>query len=179
VIQDLRSGKMIGMRIEREGLYFLDQAKKGTCNHAQTLHPNLWHQRLGHPSAKVSYLFPKVNSCSHDKCLICPLAKQTRLPFSSSSITSTSPFDLIHVDIWGGYKVASISGAKYFLTIVGDHTRCTWIYLMKHKSDTKDLLVNFINMVENQFDFKVKIIRSDNGLEFKLESFYANKGIIH
>jgi hypothetical protein len=50
---------------------------------------------------------------------------------------------------------------------------------MKHKSDTKDLLVNFINMVENQFDFKVKIIRSDNGLEFKLESFYANKGIIH
>jgi len=50
---------------------------------------------------------------------------------------------------------------------------------MKHKSDTKDLLVNFINMVENQFDFKVNIIRSDNGLEFKLESFYANKGIIH
>jgi hypothetical protein len=41
VIQDLRSGKMIGTGIEREGLYFLDQAKKGTCNHAQNLHPNL------------------------------------------------------------------------------------------------------------------------------------------
>jgi hypothetical protein len=34
-------------------------------------------------------------------------------------------------------------------------------------------------MVENQFDFKVNIIRSDSGLEFKLESFYANKCIIH
>jgi len=50
---------------------------------------------------------------------------------------------------------------------------------MKHKSDTRDLLVNFINMAENQFDSKVKIIRSDNGLEFKLESFYTNNGIIH
>ena len=105
---------MIRTEIEREGLYFLDQAKKGTCNHAQTLHLNLWHQRLRHPSAKVSQLFPKVNSCSHDKCLICLLAKQTRLPFSSSSITSTSPFDLIHVDILGGYKVASTSVQNIF-----------------------------------------------------------------
>jgi hypothetical protein len=111
--------------------------------------------------------------------LIYPLAKQTRLPFSSSSITTISPFDLIHVDIWGGYKVPSILGAKYFLTIVDDHTKCTWIYLIKHKSDTRDLLVNFINMAENQFDSKVKMIHSDNGLEFKLESFYAHKSIIH
>jgi len=44
---------------------------------------------------------------------------------SVSKTNKTSPFDLIHVDIWGGYKVASISGAKYFLTIVDDHTRCT------------------------------------------------------
>jgi hypothetical protein len=111
--------------------------------------------------------------------LIYPLAKQTRLPFSSSSITTISLFDLIHVDIWGDYKVLSILSVKYFLTIIDDHTKCTWIYLMKHKSDTRDLLVNFINMAENQFDSKVKMIHSDNGLEFKLESFYAHKSIIH
>jgi len=179
VIQDLNPGKMIGTGIEQEGLYFLDQAKKGTCNHAKTSNPSLWHQHLGHPSTKVSPLFPKVNSCFNDKCLIFPLAKQTRLSFSSSSITTTSSFDLIHVDIWGGYKIPSISGAKYFLTIIDDHTRYTWIYLMKHKSDTRDFLVNFINMAENQLDSKVKMIRSYNGLQFKLESFYAHKGIIH
>ena len=88
-------------------------------------------------------------------------------------------FDVIHVDIWGGYNVLSILGAKYSLTIVDDHTRCTWIYLMKQKSDTRDLLVNFINMAENQFNSKVKMIHSDNGVEFKLESFYAHKCIIH
>ena len=50
---------------------------------------------------------------------------------------------------------------------------------MKHKSDTKDLLVKFIHMVETQFNTKVKIIRSDNGPEFKLENFYVLKGIMH
>ena len=183
VIQDLRSGKMIGTGIEREGLYHLQQTKKRSCNHAQITNPNLWHQRLGHPSDKVSQLFSfphfKNKSCYKDTCLICPLAKQTRLSFPLSSITIIFPFELIHVDIWGGYKVSSISGANYFLTIVDDHTRCTWIYLMKHKSQVRDLLVNFINMVENQFNYKVRIIRSDNGLEFKIHNFYATKGIIH
>jgi len=175
--QDLRSEKMIGTGIERKGLYFLNQAKKGTCNHAKTSNPNLWHQRLGHLLTKVSPLFSKVNSCSNDKCLICPLAKQTRLSFSSSSIITTSSFDLIHVDIWGGYKIPSISGAKYFLMMI--ILDAHGFYLMKHKSDTRDLLVNFINMAENQFDSKVKMICCDNGLEFKLESFYAHKGITH
>ena len=153
------------------------------CNHTKASNPSFWHQHLGHPSAKVTPLFNSScfwnKACNTNKCLICPLAKQTRLPFPSSSITTESSFDLIHIDIWGGYKVASISGAKYFLTIVDDYTRCTWIYLMKYKSDAGNLLVNFVNMAENQFNSKVKIIRSDNGPEFRLETFYAQKGIIH
>ncbi|CAL2238881.1 unnamed protein product [Prunus armeniaca] len=183
IIQDLRSGMMIGTGIEREGLYYLDRGKTGTYNQAQKSSPSLWHQRLGHPSPRVLPLFSfsnlKHTSCDTDKCAICPLAKQTKLPFPSSSITTHSRFDLIHIDIWGGYKVASISGAKYFLTIVDDYTRCTWIYLMKHKSDARTLLVNFINMIATQFDSKIKIIRSDNGPEFNLGSFYADKGIMH
>ena len=79
----------------------------------------------------------------------------------------------------GGYKVASLSGARYFLTIVDDHSRSTWIYLMKHKSDIGNLLINFINMVETQFDSKIKTIHSDNGPKFKLENFYVQMGIIH
>lgn len=50
---------------------------------------------------------------------------------------------------------------------------------MKHKFDTRELLVQFIHMVENQFNAKFKIVRSDNGLEFKLGSFCALKGILH
>jgi len=50
---------------------------------------------------------------------------------------------------------------------------------MQNKSETTTHLVNFINLVENQFGTKVQIIRSDNGNEFKMNSFFDSKGIIH
>ncbi|CAL8999718.1 unnamed protein product [Prunus brigantina] len=115
---------------------------------------------------------------SNSSLWFCPLAKQTRSTFPLSSISSKVCLDLIHVDIWGGYKIAFF-GAKYFLTIVDDFTRSTWVYLMKHKYDIMDLIVKFIHMVETQINSKVKIVRSDNGPEFKLDNFYALKGIVH
>ena len=92
------------------------------CNLAQISDSSLWHQRLGHPSTKVTSLFSsfhfKNKACDTNECLVCPLTKQIRLPFPSSSINSASCFDLIHVDIWGGYKVASISRANIFLPLL-------------------------------------------------------------
>ena len=50
---------------------------------------------------------------------------------------------------------------------------------MKNKSEISVLLPNFYNLVQNQFNKLIKIIRSDNGLEFKQTDFFNNKGIIH
>jgi hypothetical protein len=69
-------------------------------------------------------------------CDICPMAKQTRLPFNMSYISSHASFDLIHCDIWGPHRTHTHSGARYFLTIVDDYSRYTWIHLMKLKSET-------------------------------------------
>ena len=180
-IQDLQSGKMIGMGTESEGLYCLNLPRKGTCNVVNTKTQDLWHQRLGHPSSKVSVLFPFLQNKTLDAstCSICPLAKHTRTPFPLSVSSSDSCFDLIHVDIWGGYHVPSLSGAQYFLTIVDDHSRSTWVYLMHHKSEARSLLVHFVNLVANQFGSQVKIVRSDNGPEFKHTQFYSSRGILH
>ena len=87
--------------------------------------------------------------------------------------------DLIHVDIWIPMSFPSASGHRYFLTIVDDHTRFTWIFFMKSKSETATLLKQFIILVENQFTKTVKVVRTNNGLEFKIDSFYASKGIKH
>ena len=70
-------------------------------------------------------------------------------------------------------------GHRYFLTIVDDHTRFTWVHIMHTKAETRNIIMNFIASVETQFDSKVKIIRSDNGPEFLMHDFYASKGIIH
>jgi hypothetical protein len=106
-------------------------------------------------------------------CPICPLAKQSRLPFSPSVISSTKPFEKIHCDIWGRYRHPSISGAYYFLTVVDDYTRFTWIFLMRHKNKTQSLLKQFFSYVHTQFDSHIKIFQSDNGGEFlSLRSFF-------
>ena len=44
------------------------------------------------------------------------------------------------------------------------------------------LLQNFVIVVKTQYERNVKIIRSDNGLEFKfgpIKEFYFNSGIVH
>jgi len=50
---------------------------------------------------------------------------------------------------------------------------------MKNKYDTRNHVINFVNLVENQFETKVKVIRSDNVHEFKMHDFFNSKGIIY
>lgn len=79
----------------------------------------------------------------------------------------------------GGYHVPTLDGARYFLTIVDDFSRCTLVYLLHHKSDTRRFLTTFINLVETQFESRIKIIRSDKGPEFDMTKIFSEKGILH
>nr|KYP60509.1 Retrovirus-related Pol polyprotein from transposon TNT 1-94 [Cajanus cajan] len=45
--------------------------------------------------------------------------------------------------------------------------------------EVRNLLQNFILLIENQFDCKLKRLRSDNGKELFLTDFYDTKGILH
>ena len=72
-----------------------------------------------------------------------------------------------------------IDNCKYFLTIVDDCSRSTWVYLLKHKSQTQSILEQFCNLVETQFAKRVKVVRTDNGTEFIMKDFFAQKGILH
>jgi len=107
------------------------------------------------------------------------MSKQRKLPFSVSESHVVKCFDVIHTDIWGPSPTPSLHGHRYFLSIIDDHNRYCWVYLMKNKYDTRNHVINFVNLVENQFETKVKVIRSDNGHEFKMYDFFNSKGIIH
>ena len=120
---------------------------------------SLWHLRLGHPSdVKLSLLKNVLHDsvCTFNKdCEICPLAKHKRLPFPFPNHISDSPFNIVHCDIWGPYSDPTVDGHKYFLTIIDDCTRSTWVYLMKSKSDTRSILQSFYTMIKTQFHFTV------------------------
>lgn len=81
-------------------------------------------------------LVPEISYVPNKSCDVCPLAKKKRLPFGLSSISTREPFELIDCDIWGTFRVPSISGASYVLTIVDDFSRHTWVYILHIKSDT-------------------------------------------
>jgi len=144
---------------------------------------NVWHSRLGHLSDSrmhlLTHVIPGCSSLSNKECSVCPLAKQHRLPFSTSHTYSNHSFELIHCDIWGPFSSSSSNGSKFFLTIVDDFTRFTWVYLMHHKSQTRMLLESFYHLIETQFNSKIKCFRTDNGSEFLMTDFFSSKGIIH
>ena len=138
-------------------------------------------KKLSHMSVLSNVRFNK-DLCSLP-CDICPRAKQHRLPFKSSSITSTQPFELVHVDTWGPYHVKTANGHRYFLTLVDDYTRSTWTHLMVTKDEAFHLIKSFVIMAQTQFNGTVKVMRSDNALELGLSNealdFFASTGIIH
>nr|GEV80311.1 hypothetical protein [Tanacetum cinerariifolium] len=67
----------------------------------------------------------------------------------------------------------------YCLVVTEDYSRFSWVFLAT-KDETSEILKAFIIGIENLIDHKVKIIRCDNGTEFKnkeMNQFYEKKGI--
>ena len=72
-----------------------------------------------------------------------------------------------------------MQGFRYFLTIVDDYPRYTWVILLHNKSEVRQHIINFTVFVQKHFKTNIKMIRTDNGVEFAMSNFYASKGIIH
>ena len=117
-----------------------------------------------------------------DCCDVCHRVKQTRNSFTLNEIIASKLFDLIHCDLWGKYHTPSLSGCHYFLCIVDDFSRATWVYLLRDKIKMYDHIVQFCCMVKTQFGKHVQRVRSDNGTEFtrgKLQEYFLKWGILH
>lgn len=85
--------------------------------------------------------------------------------FSSSSITTTKPFELIHIDVWGPYRHVTHDNYSFFLTLVVDFTRAIWIYLIQSKDQSVSMLKHFYTYVDTRFRSHIQSIHSDNAKE--------------
>lgn len=96
-----------------------------------------------------------------------PLAKQCKLSFLVSTSHASFPFELVHCDLWGPYRIPTYNGCKYFLTLVDDCTRAVWTILIPTKQHAIQSLKDFVLLIHTQFpNSAIKCLRYDNGGEF-------------
>jgi transposase InsO family protein len=116
-------------------------------------------------------------------CAACQAGKHVGSTNQSKNVMTTSrPLELLHMDLFGPVAYLSIGGSKYGLVIVDDFSRFTWVFFLQYKSETQGTPKRFLRRAQNEFDLKVKKIRSDNGSEFKnlqVEEYLEEEGIKH
>ncbi|KAL0319366.1 UNVERIFIED_CONTAM: Retrovirus-related Pol polyprotein from transposon RE2 [Sesamum angustifolium] len=170
-------------RHERGGLYFLDPTPPVDARAlSASVSPLQWHSRLGHPSLPTLQKLLPIDSARLE-CESCELGKHHRASFPPRvEKRSSSPFTLVHSDIWGPCRFESLRGFRYFITFVDDYSRMTWVYLLKDRSQVPTIITSFYNEIYTQFSVNIRILRTDNALEFVQKSvsdFCNSKGILH
>jgi len=182
LIQDRSTGKIIGTGSESQGLYYLHSHPSTICGVSAS--PDIIHRRLGHPSLdKLKVLVPHLLHLKSLDCESCQLGKHVRVSFPScANKRSMSPFDIIHSDVWGPSRVSSTLGYKYYVTFIDDFSRCTWITLLKDRSELFGAFQTFCSEIKTQFGKTIRILQSDNAKEYfstSFNSFLVSHGIIH
>ncbi|GAA0144265.1 hypothetical protein LIER_04758 [Lithospermum erythrorhizon] len=94
------------------------------------------------------------------------IIKAAQAYFPLSTTKTSSPFELVHADIWGPYRKPTYTGSRYFLTIMDDYTRVVWTFKLRDKTVVPQIIKEFLKMIPTQFSRLVKVFRSDNGSEF-------------
>nr|GEW80099.1 hypothetical protein [Tanacetum cinerariifolium] len=144
---------------------------------------NFWHIRLGHVNFKTINKLVKGNLVrglpskvftNDNSCVACKKDKQHKASSKSKTVSSVDqPLFRLHMDLFGPSFVK-------ILVITDDYSRFSWVFFLASKDETPSVLKTFIIGLENLLSLKVKIIRCDNGTEFKnadLNQFCGLKGI--
>ncbi|GJY37334.1 retrovirus-related pol polyprotein from transposon TNT 1-94 [Tanacetum coccineum] len=139
----------------------------------------LWHRRLSHLNfGTINQLTSKdlvdgLSKFKYNKDHLCSTREQGKskkalLP-KKLVLSTESKLELLHTDLCGPMRIASITGKKYILVIVDDYSRYTWAYFLRTKDEAPDMIINFINQVQRNLKAQILTIRTDNGTEFKNE----------
>ncbi|GJZ85107.1 retrovirus-related pol polyprotein from transposon TNT 1-94, partial [Tanacetum coccineum] len=152
----------------------------------------LWHRRLSHLNfdyinllSKKDVLIglPKLKYVKDQLCSSCEVSKAKRSSFKTKTVPSSKGrLNLLHMDLCGPMRVASINGKKYILVIVDDYSRYTWTLFLRFKDETPEVLKDFLTMIQRNLQAPVISVRTDRGTEFlnkTLHAFFKEEGIEH
>ncbi|GKC63853.1 retrovirus-related pol polyprotein from transposon TNT 1-94 [Tanacetum coccineum] len=152
----------------------------------------LWYRRLSHLNfGAINHLarhglvrgLPKLKFEKDHLCSTCAMGKSKKKPYKpKSEDTNQEKLFLLHMDLCGLMRFASVNGKKYILVIVDDYSRFTWVQFLRSKDEALDFIIKFLKMIQVPLKVHVQRIRTYNGTEFvnqTLREYYKKIGISH
>nr|GEY33216.1 retrovirus-related Pol polyprotein from transposon TNT 1-94 [Tanacetum cinerariifolium] len=136
----------------------------------------LWHRRLSHMNfgafnhlAKQGLIrgLPKLKFEKDHLCSACAIGKSKKKPHKpKSEDTNQEKLYLLHMDLCGPMRVASINEKKYILIIVNDYSRFTCVKCLSSKDEAPDFIIKFLKMIKVDISHETSVARSpqQNGI---------------
>ncbi|GJX44488.1 putative ribonuclease H-like domain-containing protein [Tanacetum coccineum] len=126
---------------------------------------------------------PKFKYHKEHLCPSCEQGKSKRASHPPKPVpNSKQRLHLLHMDLCGPMRIASINGKRYVLVIVDDYSRYTWVHFLRSKDEAPEVIKTFLKRITVLLQSPVIIIRTDNGTEFKnqiLKEYFDSVGISH
>ncbi|GJT60910.1 retrovirus-related pol polyprotein from transposon TNT 1-94 [Tanacetum coccineum] len=152
----------------------------------------LWHQRLSHLNFDTindlarNDLVTGLLKFKYHKKPICPSCEQGKSKRASHPPkpvpNSKERLHLLHMDLCGPMRIASINGKQYVLVFMDDYSRYTWVVFLRSKDEAPEEIKNFLKRITILLQALVIIVRTDNGTKFKnqvLQEYFKSVGITH
>jgi hypothetical protein len=180
-IKYVNSEQLVAKGIRTENDVYVLKEEKEECHLRKYDESWLWHRRLG--NLNFDHIIKLRNngivkdlldiSNPYDSiCKPCQIGKFTRTQFKSKNFPSTEkPLQLVHMDLCRPSRKEGIGNFFYFMLIIDDYSRLTWVVFLKEKSEAFEKFKVFKALTENQTGKRLKAVRSDRRGDFSSWNF--------
>jgi hypothetical protein len=189
-IKSINSRQVVAKGIRIENNVYVLKEDREQCHLRKHDESWLWHRRLGHLNfdhlIKLKNLdavkdLLRISKPQDSMCKPYQVGNLTRAQFKSKSSTSIEKLiQLVYLDLCGTSRQEGIGKENYFMLIIDDYSRITWVSFLKEKDEAFEKFKKFEALNENQTGKRIKAVTSDRGGETMsrdFKEFYNKHGI--
>nr|GFC09162.1 Gag-Pol polyprotein [Tanacetum cinerariifolium] len=98
-----------------------------------------------HVAAILGFGLPKFKYHKEHLCPSCEQGKSKRASHPPKPVpNSRQRLHLLHMDLCGPMRIASINRKRYILVTVDDYSRYTWVHFLRSKDEAPAVIITFL-----------------------------------